>query len=358
MFLLSPTLLFLFSLLSLAHGQDTDTCDPAHNGLRTGTLQYSSDCNATTWCNNGKCDPKGCRKDEFPLGWPDSIDLPTRCNSSSFCPDEGSECLLKMPVGSACQFDRDDECLAPDNFKELRDQSARGLNVNGSICLNFVCTFANVTVGQACEVENTGFTAYGTDGTEFIDIVSRDNCRIGLYCDSQQKVCIQQKALAVSCSADKECLSYNCLASGVCGKDPREPHHVGVWVYVVIAIGIFGGMFGTLFALFFFHGRQRDTEREKRLQYWREQNAFRQNILQMRDTARASIFSSGAAGSPRSTMYSRDGGDDLQAPLVQHGAPTKSSGLRNYVSDDGSYEQGNENEELVMSTPYTHDRKF
>ena len=37
------------------------------------------------------------------------------------------------------------------------------------------------------------------------------------------------------------CLSYNCLASGVCGKDPREPHHVGVWVYVVIAIGIFGG---------------------------------------------------------------------------------------------------------------------
>lgn len=151
-------------------------------------------------------------------------------------------------------------------------------------------------------------------------------------------------------------------------------------------------MFGTLFALFFFHGRQRDTEREKRLQYWREQvrppfffllqptdtqrppsspplrpclcpfprlqNAFRQNILQMRDTARASIFSSGAAGSPRSTMYSRDGGDDSQAPLVQHAAPTKSSGLRHYVSDDGSYEQGNENEELVMSTPYTHDRKF
>ena len=111
MFLLSPTLLFLSSLLSLAHGQDTDTCDPAHNGLRTGTLQYSSDCNATTWCNNGKCDPKRCRKDEFPLGWPDSIDLPTRCNSSSFCPDEGSECLLKMSVGSACQFDRDGACM-------------------------------------------------------------------------------------------------------------------------------------------------------------------------------------------------------------------------------------------------------
>ena len=31
------------------------------------------------------------------------------------------------------------------------------------------------------------------------------------------------------------------------------------------------GMIGTLFLLFRIHGRQRDDEREKRLQYWREQ---------------------------------------------------------------------------------------
>jgi hypothetical protein len=30
-------------------------------------------------------------------------------------------------------------------------------------------------------------------------------------------------------------------------------------------------MFGTLFLLFVFHRRQRDEDREKRLQYWREQ---------------------------------------------------------------------------------------
>ena len=30
-------------------------------------------------------------------------------------------------------------------------------------------------------------------------------------------------------------------------------------------------MIGTLFLLFGIHGRQRDNEREKRLQYWREQ---------------------------------------------------------------------------------------
>jgi hypothetical protein len=31
------------------------------------------------------------------------------------------------------------------------------------------------------------------------------------------------------------------------------------------------GMIGTLYLLFSIHGRQRDSEREKRLQYWREQ---------------------------------------------------------------------------------------
>lgn len=30
-------------------------------------------------------------------------------------------------------------------------------------------------------------------------------------------------------------------------------------------------MFATLFGLFSFHGKQREVEREKRMQYWREQ---------------------------------------------------------------------------------------
>lgn len=30
-------------------------------------------------------------------------------------------------------------------------------------------------------------------------------------------------------------------------------------------------MFGTLIAMFFVHSKQRDAEREKRMQYWREQ---------------------------------------------------------------------------------------
>ena len=32
-----------------------------------------------------------------------------------------------------------DSCQGPDNFRELKETSGLGRNVNGSICLNFVC---------------------------------------------------------------------------------------------------------------------------------------------------------------------------------------------------------------------------
>ncbi|TFY70183.1 hypothetical protein EVG20_g2833 [Dentipellis fragilis] len=424
--LLPSTLLFLLSL-PLAWATPTDTCNPARNGLTSGTLQYRSDCNATTWCNNGVCQPKGCRKDEFPLGWPKNITLVDKCKSGTFCPDEGSSCQPLIPVGSPCQFDRDDECQAPDNFQELRDTSGRGLNVNGSICLNFVCQWAwrvilaakiasrpslvllgqtlalsvhaetlhlravtkirilsifksavkifmekrlgvdmlgtpwaNVSVGQQCEIENTGYVAYAPGGNEFGFVVSRDNCKLGMYCDSQQRVCIQEKDLGASCGADKEYVLPFRLRERVwltmrldvppttacpttrAAAPVEDPRDVKKWVYIVVGVGIFGGMFATLVIFFFLHGRARDVEREKRLQYWREQNAFRQNIMQMRETARASIFT--ATNSQRNTMYSRDGAasEDSHAPMLQNAAAhaaTKGSGLRYYVSDDGTYEQ-------------------
>lgn len=118
---LSPTLFFLLSLplfvlsASNSSNSDTTTCNPAHNGLTTGTLQFGSDCNATTWCNNGQCQPKGCRKDRFPLGYDTGgskgngkhILPPSLCSSDEFCPDEGSQCVPKIAVGQPCQFGRD-----------------------------------------------------------------------------------------------------------------------------------------------------------------------------------------------------------------------------------------------------------
>ncbi|KAI0318266.1 hypothetical protein OF83DRAFT_1116899 [Amylostereum chailletii] len=349
-----PTLFFLAVVPILAFAQDststanspvstnTDTCDPGHNGLATGTLQYVSDCNSTTFCDsNGVCQPKGCRRDTFPLGYPpggvkaDGWPLPTpdKCDKDSFCPDEGTSCQPLLAVGSDCQLDRDDECEGPPNFKDLRDETGFGLNVNGSICLNFKCKWANVTVGNTCEIENVGYITYGGNSEEYVDIVSRDDCAVGLYCDTSSLQCIQRKASGADCTADKECLTFNCESSK-CDKPLNDPHHFGIWVYIVIGVCIFGGIIGTLVALFFIHRRNRDVEREKRLQYWREQNAFRQNIMQMQETARASIFNTPAGGSPRSTMYGVQT-EDSQAPMLQNAAP-KGSGLRYYVGEDGS----------------------
>lgn len=197
------------------------------------------------------------------------------------------------------------------------------------------------------------------------------NCHTGLYCDSTQLVCVQTKAIGTSCDADKECSSYNCLDTSVCGRAGDAPNHVGTWVYVVCAIGIFGGIIATLIGMFFLHGKQRDVEREKRLQYWREQvrrvsdfvqlfethlyalqNAFRQNIMQMQETARMSLMSLPLPGnaSQRTSLYSRDGinSEDSQVPMLH--AASKSSALRNYVSDadvgDDGY--GNESQESIM----------
>ncbi|KAJ3514638.1 hypothetical protein NLJ89_g2267 [Agrocybe chaxingu] len=185
-----------------------------------------------------------------------------------------------------------DQCEAPPNFQELADISGRGLNFNGSVCLNNVCL---------CIFENTPYIAYGVGG-EFIDIVSR----VGLYCDSATQVCIQNKLLGDACTADKECESWNCLSTGVCGVPAATPRHFGVWVYVLVALGIIGGMAGTLTGLYVTHRKQREIERAKRAQYWKEQGGD----------------------------YSRD--DDSQTPILHSAETQKSSGLRHYMANNDS----------------------
>ncbi|KAI5123961.1 hypothetical protein M0805_006373 [Coniferiporia weirii] len=344
--MLPLTLLYILSsLLPVALAADSsfgESCSTSNNKLEVGTYQFEGDCDSTTFCaSNGTCASRGCRKDIFPFGYAQGAALPPLCPNGQFCPDEGDQCQGVLAVGSACQLNRDDECEPPTNWKQLADDKL-GLNYNGSVCLNFECMWANVTVGLSCVVENTAYIVYGSNNQESINIVSRGNCQTGLYCDSQQLVCIQQKDVGGSCSADKECTSMNCLSTQVCGVNIDAAAHVGIWVYIVVGVGIFGGMFGTLIALFFFHGKQRDAEREKRLQYWREQNAFRQNIMQMRDTARASLLSlplganTNGTNSARSTLYSREGlsSDESHLPMLQN-AGTRGSGLRhqNYGED-------------------------
>lgn len=96
------------------------------------------------------------------------------------------------------------------------------------------------------------------------------------------------------------------------------------------------GMFATLIGMYYLHRGHRTAEREKRMQYWREQNAFRHNIMQMQESARHSLMSLGATqGSPRSTLYGREGAqsEDSQAPMLN--PSSKTSALRHQFSDDG-----------------------
>lgn len=121
-----------------------NACNIAHNRLSPDTKQFTGDCTATTFCSsNGTCLHKGCRRDEYPFGsvqriafrrwlvWlPAAVDgvlalflttltkysyklfsneIPHRCPSGEFCPDEEDECQTLLPIDSPCQLNRDGE---------------------------------------------------------------------------------------------------------------------------------------------------------------------------------------------------------------------------------------------------------
>jgi hypothetical protein len=97
-------------------------------------------------------------------------------------------------------------------------------------------------------------------------------------------------------------------------------------------------MLGTLAGLYFMHRRQRDAARAVRLQYWREQEAFRANLAQLQDAARAAAAAAGgsAPASERGTYYGRGSEDSAASPVAGKGT----SGLRNVFADqpDDEYE--------------------
>lgn len=171
LFLLLPSLLPLV-LPVAADSVFGTSCSLSDNRLQVGTYQFAGDCDAETYCaQNNTCAWRGCRKDIFPFGY-SSDPIPPLCPDGQFCPDEGDACQDLLSVDSACQLNRDDECAPPDNFRDLTDDKF-GLNVNGSVCLNFQCMWANVTVGLSCAVENTAYIVYGPNNQESINIVSR-----------------------------------------------------------------------------------------------------------------------------------------------------------------------------------------
>lgn len=85
-----------------------DACKLSSNKIAVGTYKLVTDCEQTLWCApNNTCAHKGCRTDEFPLGYGQNANLPPRCPDSQFCPDEGDACQPLLAVGLRCQLNRD-----------------------------------------------------------------------------------------------------------------------------------------------------------------------------------------------------------------------------------------------------------
>ncbi|KZT10965.1 uncharacterized protein LAESUDRAFT_789196 [Laetiporus sulphureus 93-53] len=335
-------LLQLFALLLIRHAPFSvkagsvnrgGNCSVSNQHLEPGTHQFYTECDSMTYCTSSStCEWRGCRRDEYPFGYHSTRELPPMCGPGTFCPDEEDQCLPLLSVGSPCQLNRDDQCEGPPDHETLADQNGLGRNVNGSVCLNNICMWANVTVGQPCEIQNIVYVAFGPDGHDYPDIVSRyalrswDNCRIGAYCDSAQRMCVQTKDIGAPCNADKECSMYNCLSSGTCAASADTPHHVALWVYVVVGIGAFAGTVGTLAGMFFVHTKERQAERSRRLQYWQEQNALRQSVLDMQKSARDSVLSLSGSANVLGTSTEPAVQDEPRTSAAQ--GMSRSSGLQ------------------------------
>jgi len=251
------------------------TCNLANNGLDPDTRRFVTDCDAMTYCNSQSiCAARGCRRDQYPFGY-GSNPQPPLCPDGMFCPDEEDQCLPLVDVGKPCQLDRDDECAPPPNWPDL----SSSMNSNGSVCLSFTCQYQNATLGSPCIVENVAYTGYGSHGSTFVQIVSRDNCKTPeSYCDGSTRVCMRVKDLGEACGGDKECSSYNC-ENGACGLSPGTPRHVAAWEYVVTGVGIVVLMCTTFVVLFILHRRQRNSRRAEMAAYWREQTNFRRSLF-------------------------------------------------------------------------------
>ncbi|KAG9126887.1 hypothetical protein FRC07_001545 [Ceratobasidium sp. 392] len=246
-------------------------CDQARNRLNAETKKFSSDCDEMNYCAaDGTCKLKGCRRDEFPHGYRDPATFPPMCGSGQFCPDEGDMCLDIMPLSSTCQLNRDDQCAPPSDTTGLEGQ----LNNHGAMCFQFSCQYANVTLGQSCQVENVVYVGYSSGGEQNINIVSRDRCAPGLWCNAQTSICEP---------------TYTCGTANVCTVPPGTPLQIQLWQYIVTGIAIVVIMVGTMIGLFMMHKRSRAKKLREIREYFREQTGFRQSIISMHSNARSRI---------------------------------------------------------------------
>ncbi|CDO69359.1 hypothetical protein BN946_scf184746.g40 [Trametes cinnabarina] len=164
-------------------------------------------------------------------------------------------------------MDRDDQCAPPSNWADL----ASNQNFNGSLCLKSTCTYANVTLGQTCILDDVTYIDLGPDGEQFSNSVTRHNCKTPqFYCDAGLQVCIPTKSLGVSC---------------VCADPPETPRHVEVWQVVITTISILAAMCATVVVLTLVHKRLRLQRYRQIREYYEEQISLRKTLAALHAAA-------------------------------------------------------------------------
>lgn len=298
-------------------------CNVNVTRLTPDSNQLQGDCGYLAWCDptTNTCRANGCRSDDFPFAY-NNIDRkiwPPKCGHGQFCPDEFSYCREKSLTGGPCQLSRDDQCVG----------SASG---EAPICLHNVCQLVNATIGSTCMWENTLYTDYVSLSDTYGDIISRDNCMSGLYCDVPTSRCLARKAEGQACSADKECLSTNCLdptytsqtpvnniATGTCGPQVyTQVRGPKLYVYVVVVLGIVIAAVVLCVSLMRLHQKQRVRKNEELRQYWEEQRMLHRKVQLAREEVLLMAQQRSLKGSPAFSMASLPGGSTSQRSSANH----------------------------------------
>ncbi|KAK9719963.1 hypothetical protein K7432_004447 [Basidiobolus ranarum] len=231
-----------------------DSCEPTDSLSKKGPCQ-----NETLACDDStnKCVLLGCRIDEPIFDWPSNLPQPPICNSTEYCPDSLLKCLPKTKLGDICSINRDESCEGE----------------NGT-CLNQRCVAKNVPLGQQCIIDS--ISAY---------LNNRDNCLTGLFCSTNNGVCVSALENDEPCSEDRQCHSGNCK-SNIC-QNEVEYNHFPTWGYILIVVGC---VVVIASCLLFIYLRRR-----------RRMNAYKKSVADLR-LYRQSVISNSTHGNASSTL--------------------------------------------------------
>ncbi|XP_006459690.1 hypothetical protein AGABI2DRAFT_65529 [Agaricus bisporus var. bisporus H97] len=273
--------LLTFARLDSAIGN----CNPLHDRLDPISHKFVSSCPDSMYCapldgtvalQEGICQPRVCRRDEYLFGFSSNDTLPPLCPrhgpGSYFCPDNGGGCQVAKPPGSDCELARDEQCVPPSHSD------------GQSVCLNQKCLciyvrssfsfyrYANATLFSPCVMENTTYTFQASySRTSHTVSVVRHNCvSHTLHCDPSTLTCATSKKIGEACEADFQCETVAC-ERGVCYPRADSPNQVPVWQVLITVIAIITAMIVTIFVLIFNHRRRKLKKFRELREYYVEQ---------------------------------------------------------------------------------------